>query len=149
MDVERQARVDLAAMYRLFHHYGWSDLTYTHLSARLEGEPARYLINPYGLLFDEITASNLVLVDFDVDDVPGAIVRMLAPHDVPTSTGSITRPGNSSAITSRRMPTAAFLSSTNPPHAPPYAESNRTALSHTHLHRLPAAIPSVPKEPHP
>lgn len=61
---EREARVNLAALYRLFDHFGWTDLTYTHLSARLAGAPPRYLINPYGLLFEEVTASNLLSVDF-------------------------------------------------------------------------------------
>lgn len=59
-----QARVDLAALYRLFVHFGWTDLTYTHLSARVPEGSDRYLVNPYGLLFDEITASGLVEVDY-------------------------------------------------------------------------------------
>ena len=71
MDSEAVARVNLAAIYRLFHHYGWSDLTYTHLSARLPGELPSYLINPYGLLFDEIDASSLVAVDFEGRIVAG------------------------------------------------------------------------------
>lgn len=62
---EWQTRVDLAALYRLFDHYNWTDLTYTHISARVPGEPEHYLINPYSLLFDEITAPNLIKVDFE------------------------------------------------------------------------------------
>lgn len=85
MDLERQARIDLAAMYRLFHHFGWSDLTYTHLSARVSEERPQYLINPYGLLFDEITASNLVLVDFDGNVVRGDHPYNLAGHIVHTA----------------------------------------------------------------
>jgi ribulose-5-phosphate 4-epimerase/fuculose-1-phosphate aldolase len=59
-----QTRTNLAALYRLFEHHGWSDLTYTHLSARLQTERDQFLLNPYGLLFDEVTASNLVALDF-------------------------------------------------------------------------------------
>ena len=56
-------RVDLAAAYRLVAAYGWSDLVFTHISARLPGPEHHFLINPYGLMFDEITASSLVLID--------------------------------------------------------------------------------------
>ena len=60
---EWQLRVDLAACYRLVALYGWSDLVFTHISARLPGPEHHFLINPYGLMFDEITASSLVKVD--------------------------------------------------------------------------------------
>jgi ribulose-5-phosphate 4-epimerase/fuculose-1-phosphate aldolase len=60
---EWKLRVDLAAAYRLVAAYGWSDLVFTHISARLPGAGHHFLINPYGLMFDEITASSLVLVD--------------------------------------------------------------------------------------
>ena len=64
---EWQLRVDLAACYRLVAHYGWSDLVFTHISAKLpesiSGPEHQFLINPYGLMFDEITASSLVKVD--------------------------------------------------------------------------------------
>ncbi len=56
-------RVDLAAAYRLVALYGWSDLVFTHISARVPGPEHHFLINPYGLMFDEITASSLVKVD--------------------------------------------------------------------------------------
>jgi ribulose-5-phosphate 4-epimerase/fuculose-1-phosphate aldolase len=56
-------RVDLAACYRLVDMFGWSDLLGTHISARVPGEENAFLINPYGLLFEEITASSLVKVD--------------------------------------------------------------------------------------
>jgi ribulose-5-phosphate 4-epimerase/fuculose-1-phosphate aldolase len=56
-------RVDLAACYRLVEQFGWSDLIGTHISAQVPGEGNAFLINPYGLLFDEITASSLVKVD--------------------------------------------------------------------------------------
>ena len=60
---EWQLRVDLAACYRLVAMYGWSDLVFTHISARIPGPEHHFLINPYGLMFDEITASSLVKVD--------------------------------------------------------------------------------------
>lgn len=62
-DQEWQLRVDLAACYRLVALYGWSDLIFTHISARVPGPEHHFLINPYGLMFDEITASSLVKVD--------------------------------------------------------------------------------------
>ena len=60
---EWQLRIDLAACYRLVALYGWSDLVFTHVSARVPGPEHHFLINPYGLMFDEITASSLVKVD--------------------------------------------------------------------------------------
>jgi len=60
---EWQLRVDLAACYRLVALHGWSDLVFTHISARIPGPEHHFLINPYGLMFDEITASSLVKVD--------------------------------------------------------------------------------------
>ncbi len=60
---EWQTRVDLAACYRLVHHYGMTDLVYTHLTARVPGPEHHFLINRYGLLFNEVTASNLVKID--------------------------------------------------------------------------------------
>ena len=60
---ERQLRVDLAACYRLVALHGWTDLVFTHISARIPGPEHHFLINPYGLLFDEITASSLIKVD--------------------------------------------------------------------------------------
>ncbi|NKC15904.1 MAG: hypothetical protein GKR94_28030 [Gammaproteobacteria bacterium] len=64
-DAEWQTRVDLAALYRLYVRYGWTDLIYTHISARVPDEPGHYLINPYGLFFDEMTASMMLRVDLD------------------------------------------------------------------------------------
>ncbi len=58
-------RVDLAAAYRLVAHYGWDDLIFTHLSARVPGPEHHFLINPYNLMFDEITASSLVKIDVE------------------------------------------------------------------------------------
>lgn len=62
-DVEQKLRVDLAACYRLVALYGWDDVVFTHISVRLPGPEHHFLINPYGMLFDEITASSLVKVD--------------------------------------------------------------------------------------
>ena len=62
---EREVRVALAACYRLIAHFGMDDLVYTHISARVPGEPGHFLINPYGLMFHEITASSLVKIDYD------------------------------------------------------------------------------------
>jgi ribulose-5-phosphate 4-epimerase/fuculose-1-phosphate aldolase len=60
---EWQARVDLAAAYRLVALYGWDDLIFTHISARLPGAEHHFLLNPYGMMFDEVTASSLVKID--------------------------------------------------------------------------------------
>ncbi|HEX6242519.1 MAG TPA: class II aldolase/adducin family protein [Polyangiales bacterium] len=73
---EWSMRVDLAAAYRLVAHYGWDDLVFTHLSARVPGPEHHFLINPYGMLFDEITASSLVKVDLH-----GQVV-MESPYDI-------------------------------------------------------------------
>ena len=59
---EWQARIDLAACYRLVAHFGWDDLIYTHISFRL-ADGQSYLVNAFGIAFDEVTASNLVKVD--------------------------------------------------------------------------------------
>lgn len=56
-------RVDLAAAYRMVAHYGWDDLIFTHLSARIPGPEHHFLLNPYNLMFEEVTASSLVKVD--------------------------------------------------------------------------------------
>ena len=75
-EAERAARVDLAAAYRLAALNGWDDTIYTHISAAVPGEPGHYLINPYGLLFEEVCASNLVKVDTRGRKVDGS------PHPV-------------------------------------------------------------------
>ncbi|MEH6475341.1 MAG: class II aldolase/adducin family protein [Sneathiella sp.] len=64
-DEEWAIRVDLAACYQLVAHYGMSDMIFTHISARVPGAEEQFLINPYGLFFDEISASSLVKVDID------------------------------------------------------------------------------------
>jgi ribulose-5-phosphate 4-epimerase/fuculose-1-phosphate aldolase len=70
---EQKTRQDLAAVYRLIAHYGWDDLIYTHVSARIP-DTDTFLINQWGLRFDEVTASNLVKVDYNGNVVgPGEI----------------------------------------------------------------------------
>lgn len=62
---EWKLRVDLAAAFRLVAHYGWDDLIFTHMSARLPGPDHHFLINPYNMMFEEITASSLVKIDVE------------------------------------------------------------------------------------
>jgi ribulose-5-phosphate 4-epimerase/fuculose-1-phosphate aldolase len=74
IDSARQSRIDLAAAYRLIHRFGLDDSIFTHISVRLPGRHDRFLINPYGMRFEEVTASNLVTVDLDgtvIDDPLG------------------------------------------------------------------------------
>ena len=66
---EWKLRLDLAATYRLIALYGWDDLIYTHVSLRIPGPEHHFLINPYGLMFDEITASSLVKIDLNGNSV--------------------------------------------------------------------------------
>ena len=68
-DAEWQARVDLAALYRLVADHGWDDMIYTHISMRAPDEENHFLINPWGMLFDEITASSLVKIDLEGNPV--------------------------------------------------------------------------------
>jgi ribulose-5-phosphate 4-epimerase/fuculose-1-phosphate aldolase len=68
-DVEWQARVDLAAAYRLVALYGWDDLIFTHISARVPGKDHHFLLNPYGMMFEEVTASSLVKIDLQGNKV--------------------------------------------------------------------------------
>lgn len=82
---EWKVRQDLAACYRAFVHYGWTDLIFTHLSARVPGHADQYLINPYGLLFHEITASNLIKVDFEGHVVEGDYPFNDAGHAIHTA----------------------------------------------------------------
>ena len=72
-DEEWQIRVDLAAAYRLTAFYGWDDLIFTHLSARVPGPEHHFLLNPFNLMFDEVTASSLVKVNMEghpVEETP-------------------------------------------------------------------------------
>ena len=62
---EKKIRVELACAYRLVDYFGWCELIYAHLTARVPGPDAHFLINPYGLNYDEVTASNLVKIDIN------------------------------------------------------------------------------------
>ena len=82
---EWQLRIELAACYRAFVHYGWTDSIFTHLSARVPDQPEQYLINPYGLLFHEISASNLIKVDFEGNVIDGDYPYNDAGHAIHTA----------------------------------------------------------------
>lgn len=69
---EREARQQLAACYRIFDHMGWSELIYNHITLRVPGEEGSFLINPFGLRYDEVTASNLVKIDIDGQVLDGS-----------------------------------------------------------------------------
>jgi ribulose-5-phosphate 4-epimerase/fuculose-1-phosphate aldolase len=73
---EAEVRRDLAAAYRLAARFGWTDTVYTHLSAAVPGEPGAYLLNRFGLRFDEITASNLVKVNVRGEVIDGSGARV-------------------------------------------------------------------------
>ena len=83
-EVEWQTRVDLAACYRLIELFGWSDLANTRITARIPGAPEHFLINRVDLLYDEITASSLVKIDSDGNDVD--------PTDAPVNRGGFAIP---------------------------------------------------------
>src|SRR5262245_16759470 len=68
-EAEWQARVDLAAAYRLVAIYGWDDLIFTHISGRVPGGDHHFLLNPYGMMFEEVTASSLVKIDLEGNKV--------------------------------------------------------------------------------
>jgi ribulose-5-phosphate 4-epimerase/fuculose-1-phosphate aldolase len=94
---EWQLPCDLAACYRLVAAYGWTDLVFTHVSARIPGPAHEFLINPYGLMFDEITASSLVKVDQDCRKLsdspfpvnPAGFVIHSAIHEVREDAGCV------------------------------------------------------------
>jgi ribulose-5-phosphate 4-epimerase/fuculose-1-phosphate aldolase len=96
-DEEWQLRVDLAACYRVIAMYGWDDLVFTHISARVPGPEEHFLLNAYGLLFEEITASSLVKVDLNGDKVldsphsvnPAGFVIHSAVHEVRSDVGCV------------------------------------------------------------
>jgi ribulose-5-phosphate 4-epimerase/fuculose-1-phosphate aldolase len=66
---ERDARVELAAAYRVFDMLGWTEMIFNHITVRVPGPELRFLINPFGLHYREVTASNLVLIDIDGNPV--------------------------------------------------------------------------------
>ena len=96
-DEEWQLRVDLAACYRAIAMYGWDDLVFTHISARVPGDEDHFLINPYGFLFEEMTASSLIKVDLDGNKVsespfpvnPAGFTIHSAVHDAREDAGCV------------------------------------------------------------
>ncbi len=64
-EAERAARVQLAACYRIFHHLGWTEMIFNHITLRVPGPEKLFLINPFGLHYGEVTASNLLLIDIE------------------------------------------------------------------------------------
>jgi ribulose-5-phosphate 4-epimerase/fuculose-1-phosphate aldolase len=68
-EAERKARVELAAAYRIFNMLGWVEMIFNHITVRVPGPEVRFLINPFGLHYSEITASNLVLIDIEGNPV--------------------------------------------------------------------------------
>lgn len=94
---EWQVRTDLAALYRLVAQFGWDDLVFTHITARVPGPEHHFLINPYGLLYDEMCASNMVKVDPDGNKVmdspfdinPAGYVVHSAVHEVREDAGCV------------------------------------------------------------
>lgn len=96
-EAEWKIRVDLAAAYRLVALYGWDDLIFTHISARLPGDEGHFLINPYGMMFEEITASSLVKIDMDGEVVgdsdytvnPAGFTIHSAVHEVRHDAGCV------------------------------------------------------------
>ncbi|MZR31385.1 class II aldolase/adducin family protein [Sneathiella litorea] len=96
-DAEWSIRVDLAAAYRIVALFGWDDLIFTHISARLPGPENHFLINPYGMMFDEITASSLVKIDMNGEVVgenefkvnPAGFTIHSAVHEVRHDAGCV------------------------------------------------------------
>jgi ribulose-5-phosphate 4-epimerase/fuculose-1-phosphate aldolase len=68
-EAERKARVELAAAYRIFHLLGWTEMIFNHITVRVPGPEVRFLINPFGLHYSEVKASNLVLIDTEGNPV--------------------------------------------------------------------------------
>ena len=105
---EWQARVELAACYRLFAHLKITDLIYTHISSRVPGHHDQFLINAHGMLFEEITASSLVKVDVDgqvLDDItglginPGGFTIHSAVHSARPDVGCVMHTHTADGIT--------------------------------------------------
>ncbi len=71
-EAEWAARLELAACYRIFDHFGWSESIYNHISVKVPGEEGAFLINPFGLLYSEVCASNLVKIDIEGNILDGS-----------------------------------------------------------------------------
>ena len=104
---ERELREDLAAAYRLVALYGMTDLVFTHLSVRLPGEGHRFLVNPYGMLFEEITASSLVEVD--AEGAPAQADRLAGePRRLRHPFGGASRPRRCAPASCTPIPSPAW-----------------------------------------
>jgi hypothetical protein len=103
---EWEQRINLAACYRLVALYGWDDLVDTHISARVPGPEHHFLINPYGLMFDEITASSLVKVDLDGNQLSKSDYTSTRPASpsIPRSTRCVRTPAACSICTPSTAP---------------------------------------------
>ncbi|KAG1438410.1 hypothetical protein G6F57_019868 [Rhizopus arrhizus] len=109
---ERDTRIQLAACYRLVSHFGMSDLIYNHITARIPGTDDHLLINPYGMMFDEITASSLVKIDLNGNKLyprgpQGCDVR--AAYALHQRRGGIGAEGGVAAAVAIRVHCAAFV----------------------------------------
>jgi hypothetical protein len=85
---EWEQRIDLAACYRLIALYGWDDMIFTHVSTRVPGPHNHFLINPYGFMFNEITAASLFKIDLDgnkVADSPTTSILRASRSTVPST----------------------------------------------------------------
>ena len=119
---ERELRVQLAACYRIFDYMGWSEMIYNHITVKVPGDEHHFLINPYGLHYKEVTASNLVKVDIEgniVEDTeyrvnPAGIVIHTAIHaarpDVQCIAHTHTNAGMAVACTEEGLRTDNFYS---------------------------------------
>ncbi|MDA9840023.1 class II aldolase/adducin family protein [Porticoccaceae bacterium] len=119
---EQELRVQLAACYRIFDHMGWSEMIYNHITAKVPGPEHHFLINPYGLHYREVTASNLVKVDIDGNIVehtdyavnPAGIVIHTAIHaarpDIQCIAHTHTNAGMAVACTQEGLRTDNFYS---------------------------------------
>ena len=87
-DVEWQTRVDTAALYRLIALEGWDDLIGTHVSSRIPGDEHRFLLNPYGMLFEEITASSLLTIDSEREPANDLVITSSITPGLPSTAQS-------------------------------------------------------------
>jgi len=140
-DAEWNQRINLAACYRLVALYGWDDLVDTHISARVPGPDHHFLINPYGLMFDEITASSLVKVDLDGNQLtssdysinPAGFTIHSAIHEVREDAGCVLHLHtlDGTAVSSSLDQTAQFVT-----HDLAYHDYEGGALDHDERPRL-------------
>ena len=108
-EAEWDVRVNLAACYRAVNHFRWTDLIYTHISARVPGKEEHFLLNPLGWMYDEICASNLVKIDLEGNNVDGTNVKVNKAGFVIHSAVHAARPDRQDAVPRcRRGPWPAF-----------------------------------------